>query len=195
MSFELPPPARGTAEQQLAALRDYLVRLAQDLEPDTGASVRSAGRESVQNGKGAQSEKDARELWAQTNALRAMIIKNAKLQAADKAALEQSIENVEGTTLLHIDSSRGTVFKHSTVSTVLRVVLFRGGERITDADAMRAAFGSGAHLQWSYQRTDEDRFGILSASDSRLSEEGFCLTLTPQDVDVKVTFACRLVVE
>ena len=32
MSYELPPQARGGAEEQLAAMRDYLVRLAQELE-------------------------------------------------------------------------------------------------------------------------------------------------------------------
>ena len=42
---------------------------------------------------------------------------------------------------------------------------------------------------------DEDRYGILSASDSRLSDGGFHLTLGPQDVDTKVTFRCKLITD
>ena len=46
MSYELPPMAQGTAEQQLDALRDYLVRLARSLEQVCGseAIVSAAGR-------------------------------------------------------------------------------------------------------------------------------------------------------
>ena len=32
MMYELPPQGRGTAEQQLNELRDYLVRMARDLD-------------------------------------------------------------------------------------------------------------------------------------------------------------------
>ena len=42
---------------------------------------------------------------------------------------------------------------------------------------------------------DEDRYGILSADDSRLSNGGFQLTLGPSDVDVKVTFRCVLITD
>ena len=41
---------------------------------------------------------------------------------------------------------------------------------------------------------DENRFGVISAEDSRISEDGFMLTLTSADVDTKVTFMCELVV-
>lgn len=195
MIFELPPRAEGTPEEQLSALRDYLVRLTRSIEqsatesPEKGASASKSARRTAAS---SADEKNAKEIMAQASALKALIVKNAKIQATDKAELMQSIESIEGTTLLHIDSSRGTVFKHNAVSTVLRVVIYRGGERITDAAAMRAAFGAGARLQWSWQRVDEDRFGLISASDSRLSEEGFAFTLGPNDVDVKVTFACEL---
>ena len=42
---------------------------------------------------------------------------------------------------------------------------------------------------------DEDRYGVLSAADSRLSNGGFQLTLGPTDVDVKVTFRCKLITD
>jgi len=94
---------------------------------------------------------------------------------------------------LRIDSSRGTVFKNSEVATVLQVVIFKGGKTITDAAAMRKEFGTAAHLEWQWQRLGESTFGTILATDSRLSDEGFSLLLTPGDVDTKVVFRCQLV--
>lgn len=96
---------------------------------------------------------------------------------------------------LRIDSSRGTVFKNSDVSTVLNVVIFKGGKTITDAAAMRAEFGSNAYLEWHWQRMGEKTFGTILATDSRISDEGFSLSLTPNDVDTKVVFKCQLVTD
>ena len=96
--------------------------------------------------------------------------------------------------VLRIDSSRGTVFKNSQVSTVLSVAIYYGSHRITDIVTLHSLLGAGAHLQWSWQRIDEDRYGVISASDSRLGNDGFTLTLTPADVDIKVTFMCELIV-
>ena len=101
----------------------------------------------------------------------------------------------EPATTLRIESSRGTVFKNNLVSTVLSAVIYRGSERITDALALRRVFGNGAYLQWSWQRMDENRFGVISASDTRISNNGFSFTLSPEDVDTKVTFMCELIVE
>lgn len=97
------------------------------------------------------------------------------------------------TPVLRIDSSRGTVFKNSAVSTVLTVAIYRGGDRITDTAGLAAAFGSTAYLQWYWQRLDDETFGVISSSDSRISDGGFTFTLTPDDVDVKVTFMCELI--
>ena len=99
----------------------------------------------------------------------------------------------EPATTLRIDSSRGTVFKNNAVSTVLSAVIYRGGVRITDINTLRSTFGSGAYLQWSWQRLDEERFGVISASDSRLINDGFSFVLSADDVDTKVTFMCELI--
>jgi hypothetical protein len=100
----------------------------------------------------------------------------------------------EDATVLRIDSSRGTVFKNNAVSTVLSAVIYHGSQRITDQTTLQTVFGSGAYLEWSWQRMDEDRFGVISSSDSRLGENGFTFTLSPDDVDTKVTFQCNLIV-
>ena len=97
--------------------------------------------------------------------------------------------------VLRIDSSRGTVFKDNNIATVLTVSIHYGSTIIENATALRAAFGNSARLQWEWLRMDEDRYGVISSSDSRLSNDGFSLTLGPQDVDTKVTFRCILLDE
>jgi len=97
--------------------------------------------------------------------------------------------------VLRIDSSRGTVFKDNNVSTVLSVSVHYGKQIIENLTALRATFGASAHLQWEWLRMDEDRYGVISADDTRLSNGGFSLTLGPADVDVKVTFRCALITD
>ena len=98
----------------------------------------------------------------------------------------------EDAVVLRIDSSRGTVFKNSAVSTVLRAVIYYRSQRITDQTALTAAFGRGAHLEWSWQRMGEETFSTISADDTRLMENGFAFLLSPGDVDTKVVFQCSL---
>lgn len=96
--------------------------------------------------------------------------------------------------VLRIDSSRGTVFKNSAVDTEMSVVIFYGAQRITNRQELVAAFGPGAYLEWSWQRLGESAFGTISATDDRLSEDGFSFTLSPEDVDTKVVFQCQLII-
>ena len=98
-------------------------------------------------------------------------------------------------TVLRIDSSRGTVFKNNAVATILSAIIYHGSQRITNITALRAAFGATAYLQWKWQRLNDNTFGTISASDTRLSQDGFCFTLSPEDVDVKVTFLCELITD
>lgn len=99
----------------------------------------------------------------------------------------------EITTLLRIESSRGTIFKNNTVSTVLSAVIYHGTQRITDSITMKEVFGNNAYLQWKWQRLDEQTFGVISSDDSRFGDNGFTFTLSPEDVDTKVTFMCELI--
>lgn len=118
----------------------------------------------------------------------------------DKADLNEIIqENIpedgQDAITLRIDSSRGTVFKNNTVSTVLSVVIYYGELRITTQAELQSAFGADARLEWEWLRLDEERYGTISAADSRLSDGGFQFTLSPDDVDVKVTFRCNLIIQ
>lgn len=110
--------------------------------------------------------------------------------------VKADIDNVrdEITTLLRIESSRGTVFKSDRVATVLSVVLYHGKQRITDSATMKQVFGDKAYLQWKWQRLDDESFGVILSSDSRFGDNGFTFTLSPDDVDTKITFMCELMV-
>lgn len=103
-------------------------------------------------------------------------------------------EDGEDATTLRIDSSRGTVFKNNMVNTVLSVVIYKGGLRITDINALRAEYGPGAYLQWSWQKLNDETFGTILSTDERLGNGGFTFTLSPEDVDTKVVFQCQLII-
>lgn len=107
--------------------------------------------------------------------------------------LEELKDNVS--TVLRIESSRGTVFKNNEVSTVLSAVIYRGSKRITDMIALRQEMGLSARLEWSWQRMDEDTFGTIVSTDERIGNEGFTFTLSPEDVDTKITFMCQLITD
>lgn len=111
--------------------------------------------------------------------------------------IKQDVDNVrdEITTLLRIESSRGTVFKNNAISTVLSVVIYHGKDRITDIDKLHEVYGSSAYIQWKWQKLDEEEYGIISSADSRMSNDGFSFALSPDDVDTKVTFMCELITD
>lgn len=111
--------------------------------------------------------------------------------------IQQSVEDMkdEVATVLRIDSSRGTVFKNDQISTVLSAVVYRGSKRITDITALRNEYGNSAYIQWQWQRMGEDSFGTILSTDSRIGNDGFTFTLSPDDVDTKVTFMCQLITD
>ena len=115
--------------------------------------------------------------------------------AIDDIQTEMNTIKEEVTTNLRIESSRGTVFKNNNVSTVLNAVIYRGSNRITDMTTLKQELGNSAYLQWSWQKMNEEEFGTILSTDSRLSNDGFSLTLSPDDVDTKVTFMCQLITD
>lgn len=116
--------------------------------------------------------------------------------ASKTVATSDDVEELrdEITTLLRIESSRGTTFKNNAIATVLSVVIYHGKQRIEDSKTMKEVFGSGAYLQWYWQRLDDNSYGVLSSDDSRFTDEGFHFTISPADVDVKTDFRCELIV-
>ena len=111
--------------------------------------------------------------------------------------LEETLEEIREETTCHlvIESSRGTVFKNNEASTVLSVIIYRGSQRITNITELRTAMGNRAYLQWKWRRITDNDYGIISASDKHISENGFKYTISPTDVDTQVTYMCELINE
>lgn len=110
------------------------------------------------------------------------------------SSVEEEISNLkdEINTQVIINSSQGTTFKNNDVSTVLNIIIIRGTQYITDMTTLRAAMGNSVHLQWKYQKPDEDGMGVILSSDTRLKDEGFTFIISPDDVDERITFFCEL---
>ena len=98
----------------------------------------------------------------------------------------------EDATILRLDSSRGTVFKNSTFSTVLTVVIWKGPKQITNITALRDEYGIGSYLEWKWKRPEDDDFKTISAEDERITNNGFRFEVTPEDVTEKIVFQCDL---
>ena len=118
------------------------------------------------------------------------ITKDVEVVKKDVEVLQNEIS-----TVLRIESSRGIIFKNNQVSTVLSAVIYKGSKRITDISTLKSEYGDTAYLEWSWQRLNEDTFTAISSTDSRISNNGFSLTLSSEDVDTKVTFMCQLITE
>lgn len=94
---------------------------------------------------------------------------------------------------LHIDSSQGTMIDSNTTSTVLSVTVYRGSQRITDIETLHSVIGESAYLQWSSKGVADVNYVNIPSSDSRISNNGFKLTLNQKDVGAKTTYTCTLI--
>lgn len=98
----------------------------------------------------------------------------------------------EDAVILQIESSKGNLFKNNYIATTLTVVIIIAGEMITSSRQMKEKFGAAAFLRWRQKCFGEDDFTEINQQDSRLSDNGFILTVNPHDVDTKTIFECEL---
>lgn len=101
-------------------------------------------------------------------------------------------ENGEDAIVLKIDSINGYMFKNSEVSTTLVVQIFVRGNIIDNSKNMYEYFGNQAKIQWEIKHVGETEFIPIDESDRRLSDNGFILTLSSEDIYQKATFNCFL---
>lgn len=92
MMPEIPPRLQGSPEQQLAAMRDYLVRLAQSLE-QVGRSSTAPADPKNSAAAGVQ-EKTAAQVKSTARALKALIIKTADEITAYTDSKAESFESL-----------------------------------------------------------------------------------------------------
>lgn len=122
--------------------------------------------------------------------------KAADTAATAKQNADKAIAETKDLVTLRIDSSRGTVFKNSEVSTVLTVRCYKRGQELTTLTALRQAMlDATARIRWYVLREGDTDWVSLADSDPMLSNDGFTLTVTPDDVTVKCTFKAEIVTD
>lgn len=102
-------------------------------------------------------------------------------------------ENGQDAVVLHVLSSNGNIFKNSLIATTLTVTIITGNEMITSSEQMRAKFGPHSSIEWEQKRFGEDVFTKIDPSDSRLSDDGFIMTLSTNDVHTQTVFNCSII--
>lgn len=102
--------------------------------------------------------------------------------------------NIDGkdAIVLKIDSVNGYVFKNTGVATTMTVQIFVAGYIIDTSEKMYEYFGSEAKILWEVKHINELEFTALDSNDPRLTDNGFILTLTANDINEKATFRCFL---
>ena len=91
---EIPPQLQGSPEQQLIAMRDYLVRLAQSLEQVGGSDVALSAAKAASSAARAAQEQTAQQVRSTANSLKALIIKTADEITAYTDTRAESFESL-----------------------------------------------------------------------------------------------------
>ena len=138
---------------------------------------------------------DGKHMWQQTTTTKGDNTETVTTTCISgaKGATGAKGDEGEDAIVLQIDSSRGNVFKNSSINTVLTVTIHKGLDIVTDITTLQAEF-SNASLEWSQKKNDSDTFVVIPQSDSRISESGFKLSVSSSDVDTKTVFKCNLIV-
>jgi hypothetical protein len=135
---------------------------------------------------------------AQSTADKASTTASTAQSTADSAVdtANTAVATAKDAATITITSTHGLVFKDSAISTALMVIVFQpGGTRIEDQTALTDAFGSSAHIEWRWRRDDEDEWKTILTSDDRLTDDGFTLTVSPDDVNDRTSFEASVVVD
>ncbi len=112
--------------------------------------------------------------------------KNAGYLSKEAAAASRDAERLaRESCTVGITATRGYALRSDTGSTILKATVFRaGGEAISDADHLRAAFGASASLRW-----EELSGGAWSqVGESRLGDGGFSLPVSSAQVKGKASY-------
>ena len=96
--------------------------------------------------------------------------------------------------LVNIHSDRGLAFHNSDIDTTLKLTIICGSRQITNISGLHEAFGTGAYVQWLALTGAEQTPVVISSSDPMLSDDGFTLTVSPDNVDTTVTFTAQVIV-
>lgn len=94
--------------------------------------------------------------------------------------------------VLKIKSTNGLQFKNGIIKTSLYVSVYYGNEVVDTLTHLRLLYGDTATLVWSVKSTEGSDPVVIQASDPRLTNDGFRMDITSDDVNTKATFYCEL---
>lgn len=178
-------------------------------------AIHSIGKESATSGvRGSYLGKDGQvsfgdskhflKYFKDTDGLYKLKISADAIEFSTGGSVEDSINDLkdeldsvkeEIVSIINISSSKGNVFKNTNVSTVLSVTIFRGTQRITNIEELKATYGESAYLQWKSQERDDDTYLEIPSVDERISEDGFKFKISPNDIDTKGIYTCDLITD
>lgn len=124
-------------------------------------------------------------LWQYTK-----ITRSGTTTRSEPVCISASMASGEDAALIYIHSSNGTVFRPGNNGTTLTITVYYGSDAIRTLANLQTAFGSGAHLAWYKREYGSDSY--VPVSSSKISDNGFTVTLTSDDVDTRATYNCRL---
>ena len=116
--------------------------------------------------------------------------------AAEEAvqAADEAVQTANDVPIVTLSSTNGTVFKRNVgVSTTIIATVFTPGGRIDDRATLAERFGAGAYLQWGWRDVVTDADHVLTIDDPRISQGGFALAVSPDDIDTQAVITCSLV--
>ena len=99
-----------------------------------------------------------------------------------------------GSILVNIHSTNSLSFHNSAIDTTLQLTVIYGSTQVTDINGLHALLGSGAYIQWASVTKDQTVPSIISNTDPMISNDGFSLKISPDNVDTSVTFTASVIV-
>ena len=115
----------------------------------------------------------------------------SKTEILTDPEIQEALKGEDAVTV-HIDSVSGNIFKNSSIATTLVVSIIEGEDWIQNSTDLKKKYGNTAHIQWREKKFGTLTYVDLSDSDSRLSDNGFLLTVSANDIETKSTFKCDL---
>ena len=97
--------------------------------------------------------------------------------------------------MVNIHSTRGNAFHNSEIDTNMDITILYGSTHITDSTGLHSILGPSAYIQWTALTGADQTPVIISNADPMVSNDGFTLTLSPDNVDNTVTFTANVIVD
>lgn len=91
--------------------------------------------------------------------------------------------------------SNGSTFRRKGETTTIHAAVVQGAERMADIGTLRKAFGQGASVKWEERQAGSPSWTEIAATDSRIGDDGFSLTVSEEDVNKDATYRWSVVTE